>query len=94
MPGNGASPRPWILIGLLCSLWLVSFDASQTPPLRGPLPQTPPSGDFDLVLSYVTVTAAKNAAAPRLATENFHVFEDNKEQGREMAQAQREGGLS
>jgi Ca-activated chloride channel family protein len=78
MPGKGASPRPWILIGLLCSLWLVSFDASQTSPFRLPLP--PPPGDLDLVLSYVTVTAAKNAEAPRLGSANFHILEDGKEQ--------------
>src|SRR5688572_11797480 len=80
MPGKGVSPGPWVLIGLLCLLWLVSIDAGQTPPFRPPLPSSPPPGDFDLVLSYVTVTAAKNAEAPRLASANFHVLEDGKEQ--------------
>jgi len=57
----------------------VSLDAGQIPS-RPQLPQGPPPGDFDLILSYVTVTAAKNATAPRLFSENFHIFEDGKEQ--------------
>ncbi len=81
MPGKGAAPRPGILVALLCGLWLVSLDASQTPPFRSPFPQPPPPpGDFDLVLSYVTVTAARNATPPRLSVGDFHISEDNKEQ--------------
>jgi len=80
MPGRGASPRPWILIGLLSLVWLVSVDTGQTPPFRPPLPPPSPTSDFDLILSYVTVTAAKDAEAPRLVEGNFHILEDGKEQ--------------
>src|SRR6185295_9671226 len=40
----------------------------------------PPPDDLSLVLSYVTVTAAKNAETPRLASANFHILEDGQEQ--------------
>ena len=82
MLGKGISLLSRILIVLCllsCSLWLASLDASQIPS-RPQLPQGPPPGDFDLVLSYVTVSAAKNATVPRLSTEDFHIFEDGKEQ--------------
>jgi Ca-activated chloride channel family protein len=80
MSGKGASTRPWILVGFLCLLWLASVDAGQGPPFRLPLPPPPPANDLGLILSYVTVSAAKNADAPRLASDNFHLFEDGKEQ--------------
>jgi Ca-activated chloride channel family protein len=80
MTGKGGSLRPRLLIlFFLCSVWLASFDASQLPPRPG-FGAPPPPTDLDLVLSYVTVSAAKNADVPRLLQDKFHIFEDNKEQ--------------
>jgi Ca-activated chloride channel family protein len=79
MPGLGDSLRPRLFLLLLCSVWLASLGAGQIAPPRF-LPPPPPPGDFDMVLSYVTVTAAKNAEAPRLPQDKIHIFEDNKEQ--------------
>jgi hypothetical protein len=62
---------------LSLSLMLVSVSAGQLP-ARRPLISAPPP-DFDLILSYVTVTASKGAA-PRLSAKDFQLFEDNKEQ--------------
>ena len=42
-------------------------------------PTRPRPPDFDLIVSYVTVTASKGRA-PRLSAKNFQIFEDNKEQ--------------
>ena len=44
------------------------------------VPRPPPRPpDFDLIVSYVTVTASRGAA-PRLSAKDFQIFEDNKEQ--------------
>jgi hypothetical protein len=59
------------------SLLLASGVTGQLP-ARRPLITAPPP-DFDLILSYVTVTASKGAA-PRLSAKDFQLFEDNKEQ--------------
>jgi Ca-activated chloride channel family protein len=61
-------------------IWLVALltmGAGQVSPLR---PPPPPPPDPDLILSYVTVTASKNATPPRLQTQDFHLFEDGQEQ--------------
>jgi hypothetical protein len=55
----------------------VAGAAGQLPARRTLTPAPPP--DFDLILSYVTVTASKGAA-PRLSAKDFQLFEDNKEQ--------------
>jgi hypothetical protein len=57
---------------------LLAAGATGQLPARRPLVNTPPP-DFDLILSYVTVTASKGAA-PRLSAKDFQLFEDNMEQ--------------
>jgi len=47
-------------------------------PARRPLVPPPPP-DFNLILSYITVTASKGTA-PRLSAKDFQLFEDNEEQ--------------
>ena len=78
MSGSGASPRPRIFFAFVFLLWLASIEAGQLP-VRFPLPPPPPP-DPDLILSYVTVTAAKHVDVPRLPSQSFHIFEDGKEQ--------------
>jgi hypothetical protein len=65
------------VLGLTLSLLLASGAAGQLPPGRPRI--LPPPPDFDLILSYVTVTASKGAA-PRLSAKDFQLLEDNKEQ--------------
>jgi Ca-activated chloride channel family protein len=82
MPGIGASPRPRKFIVFSSLIWLaliLPMGAGQVPsPFRPP--PAPPVNDLDLILAYVTVTAAKNAAPPRLAMDDFHILEDGQEQ--------------
>lgn len=63
---------------LILTLSLLSTAGGGQLPARRPLTPVPPP-DFDLILSYVTVTASKGVA-PRLSGKDFQLFEDDKEQ--------------
>jgi len=67
-----------IQLGVVLILSLLASGAVGQNPVRRPMTPVPPP-DFDLILSYVTVTASKGAA-PRLSVNDFQLFEDNKEQ--------------
>jgi VWFA-related protein len=73
---------PTVIVLFLSLLVVASGAAGQFPsgqlPARRPLAPAPPP-DFDLILSYVTVTASKGTP-PRLSAKDFQLFEDNKEQ--------------
>src|SRR5688572_12537204 len=61
------------------ALLLLPLLAAGQLPVRRPLAPAPPP-DFDLIISYVTVTAPNGAAVPRLSAKDFQLLEDNKEQ--------------
>ena len=76
---KGGLPVQTILILILIlTLSLLSTAGAGQLPARRPLTPVPPP-DFDLILSYVTVTASKGVA-PRLSAKDFQLFEDDKEQ--------------
>src|SRR5262245_35885333 len=75
MPAGGNRLRAPVLILIFVVLSLGPGVLGQFPGPRTP----PPPPDFDLITSYVTVTASKGAA-PRLSANDFQIFEDNQEQ--------------
>ena len=68
----------YILLLVVLTLSLLASGTAGQLPARRPLIAAPPP-DFDLILSYVTVTASKGVA-PRLSAKDLQLFEDNKEQ--------------
>lgn len=65
--------------GVFTCLLFTALSLGQFNP-RFQLPPRPPPPDLDLIINYITVTAAKNAAVPRLSSRDFHLFEDDAEQ--------------
>ena len=76
MPSKRNRPRKTTFAGLF--LFMTAIAGAGQFPTRQPV-QPPPPPDFDLIRSYVTVTASKGLA-PRLTADDFQLFEDNKEQ--------------
>jgi len=71
-------------VGQIRTLLVLSLSLSMTAVAVGQLPARrplvpPPPPDFNLILSYITVTASKGTA-PRLSAKDFQLFEDNEEQ--------------
>src|SRR5262245_28852841 len=77
MPERKGRPHMRTGLGLFLSLLLAVAASGQLPAGRPRVPPPPP--DFNLILSYVTVTASKGAA-PRLSAKDLQILEDGKEQ--------------